>query len=111
MKRIFQLSLFSACFVLIAFLNARADSAIVFDSVRVDLKISEISNKTVRIELQPIESHTNSRAFTAPWTLAGVSAKGIFHSQDLGSEPVAPLVACARLDLCRKGRALRLILG
>jgi alpha-glucosidase (family GH31 glycosyl hydrolase) len=86
MKKISALSLLSICSLLMTIPNTRADSPIVFCGVPVELKISEVSDKTVRIELQPVESYANTGAFTPPWTLVSFSAKEIFHSHDLASE-------------------------
>ena len=86
MKKLSALTLLSVCSILMSSPNARAaDSAIVFGGVPVDLKISEVSQKTVRIELQPVEAQTNSRAVAPAWTLASFTGKEIFHAHDLAS--------------------------
>jgi alpha-glucosidase (family GH31 glycosyl hydrolase) len=74
-----------ACSLTMSF-HARADSAIVFGGVPVDLKISEVSDKTVRIELQPLEARANNGPLALPWTLASFSAKEVFHARELASE-------------------------
>src|SRR5207244_5315486 len=58
---------------------ALADSAILFSGVPVDLRISEVSEKTLRIEL--IDPHGNPAA-PSP-TLTTFPAKERFHSRDL----------------------------
>lgn len=79
-------ALLFAIWCFIASFNARADSAIIFGGVPVELRISEISDKTVRIELLPIDPGANSSPVAPPWTLAFFSAKEVFHSRELSSE-------------------------
>jgi alpha-glucosidase (family GH31 glycosyl hydrolase) len=65
--------------------SARADSALTFGGVPIDLKISEIGERTVRIELRPVLQPVNGAADSS-WTLATFPAKEIFRSHDLASE-------------------------
>src|SRR4051812_44542557 len=64
--------------------SVQAESAIAFGGVPVDLKISEIDEQTVRIELRPLDQNSNSAV--PSWTLAEFSAKERFHSHELVSE-------------------------
>ena len=62
--------------------TGRAESAILYDGVPVELKISAVSEKAVRIELSPLNSH----AETSLPTLATFSTKEKFHSRELAAE-------------------------
>jgi len=86
MKKTSALSLLSVFAVLMSFVNARADLPMLFGGVPVELKISEVSDKTVRIELQPVDPHAALTTVLPPWTLASFSSKEIFHSHDLASD-------------------------
>jgi alpha-glucosidase (family GH31 glycosyl hydrolase) len=88
-RRIKQIPALWICLVCLAFwrpASARADSGVTFGGVPVDLKISEIGDRTVRIELLPVDQPANSDAATPSWTLAVFPAKEIFHSHDLASK-------------------------
>src|SRR5437016_4515026 len=83
-KHIPVLLLLAACLIPRSSAIAATDSPIIFGGASVDLKISEIDVKTVRIELHPLEGSSDS----APpsWTLSEFPAKERFHSRDLSSE-------------------------
>src|SRR6478672_7249512 len=86
MKKILALPLLSISSLLILVPNARADSAIVFGGVPVDLKISAVGEKTVRIELRPVDQGSNSNFAASSWTLADFPTTEKLHSHDLASE-------------------------
>jgi len=62
------------------------ESVISYEGVPVDLKISEVSEKTVRIELRPIDPSGNPEASTPSPTLAVCPVKEKFHARELSSE-------------------------
>ncbi len=74
------------CCSLLACSIARADSLIRFEGVLVELKISEVSAKTARIELCPLDEHGNPQATTPALALTTFSVKEKFHTHELSSE-------------------------
>ncbi len=86
MKKVSALWLSLVFSLSVSFFDARADSAISYGGVLVEVKISEIADKTVRIQLQPTEKQGDAETFALPWTLASFSAKEVFHAYELASE-------------------------
>lgn len=81
-----RLLVLSACLISLCCATARAESAIVYGGVPVDLKISAINEKTLRIQLSPLDSHGNSQAVSSLPTLTPFPMKEKFHAQELVSD-------------------------
>src|SRR6185312_15427647 len=84
MKKISALLALLVCAISAFSLHARADSGITYGGVPIDLKISEVSEKTVRIELRPVDQSSN--ADSASWTLADFPATEKFHVHEMASD-------------------------
>lgn len=74
------------CCSVIACCIARAGASIEFQGVPVELRVSEVSDKTVRIQLFPIDEHGNLVPTTPSPTLDIFEAKEKFHAREVGSE-------------------------
>jgi len=82
MKRLCSL----LCCSLLACSVAKADSSIRFEGVPVELKISEVSVKTARIELHPLDEHGNPSATIPALALTTFPVKEKLHTRELFSE-------------------------
>jgi alpha-glucosidase (family GH31 glycosyl hydrolase) len=69
--------------IVLAGATVRADSPITFGGVPVNLKISEIDDRTVRIELKPVAADNPA---PPSWTLAEFPAKERFHAIELAAD-------------------------
>jgi alpha-glucosidase/alpha-D-xyloside xylohydrolase len=74
------------CCSLMACAVAKAASAIQFEGVPVELTISQVSDKTARIQLAPLDEHGSPVLATPSLTLATFEVKQKFHTRELSSE-------------------------
>lgn len=74
------------CCLLLARSIAKADSSIRFDGVPVELTISQVSDKTARIQLCPLDEHGSPVQTVSSPTLATFEAKEKFHARELSLE-------------------------
>src|ERR1019366_3629363 len=65
---------------------ARADSSIIFDGISIELKISEVSARTLRIELAPLDNQGSPRSPTPSPGLATFPATEKFRARELSGE-------------------------
>jgi alpha-glucosidase (family GH31 glycosyl hydrolase) len=72
--------------LLVSSVSVEAKSAIIFDGLPVELRVSEISKQTIRIELAPLDKQGNPQALEASLTLAGFPAKEKFRTRQLTGE-------------------------
>ncbi|HXT12783.1 MAG TPA: TIM-barrel domain-containing protein [Candidatus Angelobacter sp.] len=92
MKNFYSRSAFLApwlavfCLSVLAYSVAKADSSLQFEGVPVDLTISQVSDKTVRIELRPLGEDGKPVQTPASPTLAVFSTKEKFHARELASD-------------------------
>ena len=85
-RHIPALWLFLGCLISCSSGLAQSDFALVSGGVPVELKIGEISDKTVRIELSPLDLHGHPQALPVSPTLAVFPEKEKFRSHNLASE-------------------------
>jgi alpha-glucosidase (family GH31 glycosyl hydrolase) len=74
------------CCLVLACSIARAAAPVQFQGVPVELRVSEVSDKTARIQLCPLDEHGNPVQTTLSPSLATFEVKGKFLTREMASE-------------------------